>query len=306
MTEAEDRAVKALIIERDELKDHCRRLQSVVDAVGYAPGHYYSPIVDINDGHVIRAVQERLRSGFPAGVAVNPEAMKEMLMRLAGHHSMFCFPRDPGPKNRFYLSNPFFGCHDASIYFSILMEFRPRRVVEIGSGFSSRLLLDTAERFLGSETQITLIDPSLDASMLRTTVNTETFVARVQDVPMELFTSLEENDILFIDSSHVCKTASDVNFYMFEILPALKPGVLIHIHDIFWPFEYLASWLLDEKRFWNETYVVRAFLQYNTEFKIIYWNNYAFHSFGAELRNVMPLCMENEGGSLWITRVSAS
>ena len=226
-----------------------------------------------------------------------------MLGRLAAHNPFFPFPRENDGVNRFYFDNPFFGCHDASVYFSMLLEFKPRRVVEVGSGFSSRLLLDTNARFFDNELDVSLIDPSLPSlTDLDPPAGTAMLGCRLQEAPLGLFERLEANDILFIDSSHVSKTGSDVNYYLFEILPRLKPGVLIHIHDIFWPFEYPAEWVLGEKRNWNEAYAVRAFLQYNAAFEIVYWNNFAFHFLGAELRKSMPLCMENEGGSLWIRK----
>ena len=265
--------------------------------------------MDVDDIHAIRAVRERLSAGPPAGVAFDPDAMKAMMNRLAAHHGLFPFHKDHDGVNRFYYDNPFFGCHDASVYFSMLLEFRPKRVVEIGSGFSSRLLLDSSEQYLGSEylgseTEITLIDPSpgtLDD--LGPTTRTRMLSCPVQDAPVELFDELDANDILFVDSSHVGKTGSDVNYYLFRILPRLKPGVIIHIHDMFWPFEYLPEWVLADNRSWNEAYLVHAFLQYNQAFEILYWNNYAFHFLSAELREAMPLCMENEGGSLWIRKV---
>jgi hypothetical protein len=271
--------------------------------MSYPPGHFYSPLVDVDDVHAIRAVRERLSAAPPAGVAFDHDAMKAMLKRLAAHYGLFPFHKDHGGANRFHYDNPFFGCHDAAVYFSMLFEFRPKRVVEIGSGFSSRLLLDTSERFFGGETGITLIDPSpgtLDD--LRPTARTRMLNCPVQEAPPDLFDQLEANDILFVDSSHVGKTGSDVNHYLFQILPRLKAGVIIHIHDIFWPFEYLAEWVLTDKRSWNEAYLIHAFLQYNDAFEILYWNNYASHFMGADLKETMPLCLGNEGGSLWIRR----
>jgi hypothetical protein len=100
----------------------------------------------------------------------------------------------------------------------------------------------------------------------------------------------------------VAAAVSDVNYYLFQILPRLKPGVIIHIHDMFWPFEYLAEWVLADNRSWNEAYLMHAFLQYNDAFEILYWNNYAFHFMGAELEELMPLSLGNEGGSLWIRK----
>ena len=260
--------------------------------------------MNVDDVHAIRAVGERLSLAPPAGVAFDPDAMKAMMRRLAAHHGLFPFHKDRDGLNRFYYDNPFFGCHDASVYFSMLLEFRPRRVTEIGSGFSSRLLLDTTEGFLGGETEIALIDPSPGTfNDLRPAARTRMLNCPVQDAPVDLFDRLEANDIFFVDSSHVGKTGSDVNYYLFQILPRLKPGVIIHIHDIFWPFEYLPEWVLGDKRSWNEAYLLHAFLQYNNAFEILYWNNYAFHFLAAELREAMPLCMGNEGGSLWIRKV---
>jgi Methyltransferase domain len=305
MSESQQEAIRILAAERDELKEHCLRLRAELDSVGFPPGHFYSPLVDPRDPEVIHAVTERVSAPPPAGITLDRDAMSVMLGRLAVHHGLFPFNREYDGKHRFYFENPFFGCHDAGVYFSMLLEFRPKRVIEIGSGFSSRLLLDTNEYFFDSKMSLTLVDPSL-ASLtdLAPPADTKLFSTRLQDLPLALFDQLEANDILFVDSSHVCKTASDVNFYMFHILPRLKAGVLIHIHDILWPFEYPAQWVLDEKRGWNETYLVRAFLQYNSAFEILYWNNFVSHHLKDELRASMPLCLENEGGSLWIRKTA--
>jgi len=89
---------------------------------------------------------------------------------------------------------------------------------------------------------------------------------------------------------------------LFEILPRLRAGVLIHIHDILYPFEYLKEWVIDDRRSWNEAYLVRAFLQYNDTFEILYWNNFVYHRLSNDLLEAMPLCRENEGGSLWLRK----
>lgn len=302
-TNASEFEVQSLIAERDQLKQHCERLAGILGNLGHPPGHYYSPLVDPHDTHVVRAVRDRLEVPAPSGINLDVHSMKAMLRRLAFHHTLFPFPRNSDGVHRYYFSNPFFGCHDASVYFSMLLEFRPRRVVEIGCGFSSRLLFDTNDRIFAGKIEITLIDPSLSSlTEPGEPAQANLHSCRVQDVPLALFDTLETNDILFIDSSHVSKTGSDVNFYIFEILPRLRPGVLVHVHDIFWPFEYVKEWVLEEKRSWNEAYVLRAFLEFNDAFEIRYWNNFAFHFLASELKESMPLCMENEGGSLWFQR----
>ncbi|HXJ41787.1 MAG TPA: class I SAM-dependent methyltransferase [Bryobacteraceae bacterium] len=189
----------------------------------------------------------------------------------------------------------------------MLLEFRPRRVIEVGCGHSSALLLDTNDRFFEGALELMLIDPALASSKdlwgEPGAGNAHLIPARLQDVPLEAFESLAENDILFLDPSHVCKTGSDVNHYLFSILPTLKPGVLVHVHDILYPFEYPAEWILQEKRGWNEAYALHAFLQYNAAFEIVYWNNFTSHHLREQLGRLMPLCLENEGGSIWLRRI---
>jgi hypothetical protein len=119
----------------------------------------------------------------------------------------------------------------------------------------------------------------------------------------ELFDQLNENDILFIDSTHVSKTNSDVNKILFEILPRLKRGVLIHFHDIFYPFEYPKEWVLQWNGFgWNEDYILKAFLMYNNQFKIVMFNTFLEHFHKEWFKENMPLCLENEGGSIWLQK----
>lgn len=189
--------------------------------------------------------------------------------------------------------------------YAILRHFRPRRVIEAGSGFSSALMLDTDERFLESGTRFLFIEPN--AARLRTLLKpedasrVEVIERGVQELPISALADLAPNDILFIDSSHVSKVGSDVNYLMFEVLPRLQPGVIVHFHDIYWPFEYPAEWIL-EGRSWNEGYLLHAFLQYNEAFDILLFNNYLGHRHRELMREVMPKFMVNDGGSLWLQR----
>ena len=117
-----------------------------------------------------------------------------------------------------------------------------------------------------------------------------------------MFPSLEAHDSLFVDFTHVCRINSDVNRILFEILPGLKSGVYVHFHDIFYPVEYPKEWVY-EGRAWNEAYALRAFLQFNSAFRIVFFNTYLnlFHRPIYEMH--MPLCLKNTGGSLWIQRL---
>ena len=154
----------------------------------------------------------------------------------------------------------------------MMREFRPKRIIEIGSGFSSALMLDVNEKHFNNLIDLTFIEPYPDRlnKLVKPNDKANIIPQKLQDVDFNIFTKLEENDIFFIDSSHVSKAGSDVNSIIFNVLPLLKKGVLIHFHDIFYPFEYPEKWY-KEGRYWNEAYILRAFLQFNSVFKIIYW-----------------------------------
>jgi hypothetical protein len=125
--------------------------------------------------------------------------------------------------------------------------------------------------------------------------------ARVQDIPLSFFDRLQQNDILFIDSSHVVKFASDLHYLMFEVLPRLAEGVIIHFHDIFYPFEYPEAWLR-EGIAWNEAYMLRAFLSHNSNYDILLFTTYLQRKFPDFFSRHFPLCAKNTGGSLWIQK----
>jgi hypothetical protein len=181
----------------------------------------------------------------------------------------------------------------------------PRRIIEIGSGFSSCVILDTNELFFGSSIKTTFIDPYPRRLMSLIKENDRSRIEiiphRLQDVRLSIFEELQANDILFIDSTHVSKIDSDVNRIFFEILPLLSSGVYIHFHDIFFPFEYPKEWIY-EGRAWNEAYVLRAFLQYNTQFRVVLMNTFMEYFHETFFREKMPLCLKNPGGSIWIRK----
>src|SRR5262245_14328155 len=125
----------------------------------------------------------------------------------------------------------------------------------------------------------------------------------LQGITLDLFRTLESNDILFIDSTHVAKVGSDVNYIFAEILPTLRPGVYVHFHDIFYPFEYPKEWIYDGHA-WNEAYLLRAFLTFNRAYEIVLFNTFLEHFHRDRFLRKMPLCLENEGGSIWLRRIA--
>jgi hypothetical protein len=128
-------------------------------------------------------------------------------------------------------------------------------------------------------------------------------VKKVENVNLDIFEKLEDGDILFIDSSHVARFGSDVNHIFFEILPRLKKGVYVHIHDVFFPYDYPKSWVITEHRFWSEQYLLHAFLLFNNSFEVILANNYLIHKFLPEVKRTFPNSPSFGGGSFWMRKV---
>ncbi len=170
---------------------------------------------------------------------------------------------------RYYSDNNFFTQGCAHILQCMMCTVKPKRIIEVGSGFSTAVMLDVNEHCFNNNIHISSIEPYPDRlrSLLRSTDQLCIYEKRLEDMPLDFFESLDENDILFIDSSHVSKINSDVNYIFFEILPRLKSGVYIHFHDIFYPFIYPKAWIY-EGRAYNEMYMLRTFLMNNIRYKI--------------------------------------
>ncbi|MBI5691649.1 MAG: class I SAM-dependent methyltransferase [Verrucomicrobia bacterium] len=271
----------------------------------FPPGHFYSPLPSRAE-----VAEAMARGGFGppfAGLDLNESGQAARLERFAGWYAEQPFPEQPAAERRFHLANPSYGHFDAIMLYCMLREARPRRVIEVGSGFSSAAMLDLNERVFGGAIQFTFIDP--DMKRLRPLLRPEderraTLIERrVQEVPLETFAALGENDVLFIDSSHVSKIGSDVNRLYFDVLPALARGVLVHIHDVAGNLEYPKEWY-DEGRAWNEQYLLRAFLMHNAAWRIELFTGWLFNTRHGWFREHMPLCARGGGGQLWLRRVA--
>ncbi|WP_391120350.1 class I SAM-dependent methyltransferase [Psychrobacillus sp. L3] len=266
-------------------------------------GHFYSPIPsnkEIFSDSYVPYERNREMLGIDLNIDVQLRHL-DKAFNLVNEFSDFLLK-----DKRFYLKNDNFEYLDAITLYSFLKEYKPNNVIEIGSGFTSALFLDTVE-YLKYKTKLTFIEPYPkrlnklleDSDYIKTNIINE----RVQTVSINFFDQLGENDILFIDSSHVSKIESDVNYLFFEVLPNLNEGTIIHIHDIFKGFEYPEDWTY-QGRFWNESYLLRSFLQFNHSFEVLFWNNYMY----SEFKDRMPsTCIENVnndfGGSIWLRKI---
>lgn len=267
------------------------------------PVHYYQPIPDS------RELSAALWSTYSSmsGVDLNERFQMELLHTF---ESLFrseynCFPPSSDDPLRFHFDQASFCSVDAEILYCMIRHFKPRRMIEVGSGMSTLLAAEAIRKneVEGYSCSFTAIEP-YPRQFLRHGVPglTELLEAKVQSVPIERFCALEANDIVFIDSSHVVKIGGDVVYEFLDLLPRLKPGVIVHYHDIFLPAEYPKSWVLDDRRFWTEQYLLQAFLAFNSAFEVLMAASFLHIHHSADLKaafssydpaNVWP-------GSFWM------
>lgn len=269
------------------------------------PGHFYSPNPDLKE---VRAKEKDIYGSIPReieGIDLRFEEQKKLLGELQKFYSEVPFKDLKSGSLRYFFENPAYSYADAIFLYSMVRHLRPKKIIEVGSGYSSCVMLDTNELFLENKISLSFVEPypELLYSLMRKgdKENVEIISKNIQDIDESKFSSLEAGDILFIDSTHVSKINSDVNYIFFNLLPALKSGVYIHFHDIFYPFEYPKSWIY-EGRAWNEDYMMRAFLQYNNDFEIVYFIDYMQQFFGEEISKSMPLASMNRGGGIWLKK----
>jgi len=272
---------------------------------GWPAGHFYSPIPALEE---LQRDEHKLFAPPPRNlpdIDLNEAGQKRLFQEMLPYYVRQPFQAEKQTGLRYFFDNPNFGSGEAIILSCLMQRLNPVRMVEIGSGYSSCAILDIDELFLGSSLQLTLVEPypELALSLMRPddAARIRIYPSRLQDVPLDLFEDLRENDILFVDSSHVSKTGSDVNHLFFEVFPRLSSGVYIHIHDIYYPFEYPKQWVY-QGRCWNEAYMLRTFLQNNAAFEVAFFNAWWGIFEHDLLARDMPQLANHQGSSLWLRK----
>jgi hypothetical protein len=272
----------------------------------FPDGHFYSPVVNLRE---LLRDRDRVWPKDPAvlGVDFRRDAQLRFLTEECPKYlGEFDYPFDPppgAPEYAFRLNNPVFAPVDAKTLFVMLRSLRPATMIEVGSGFSSLLVADVNRRFLGGRLAFTCIEP-YPRPFLRDGIPglARVIDRRVQEVPLGEYDALGPGDVLFIDSSHVAKTGSDVNHLFFEVIPRLKAGVVIHVHDIFLPHDYPPWRVLAEKLSWTEQYVLRALLMFTDAFEVLFGVGYAEHHFPDRMRDIVHQGTWSVGASFWFRK----
>lgn len=241
------------------------------------PNHFYEPVPDTRRLKPELWDPMRETPGIDWRAEDQIRLLEEFASKYKSEYDAFPRTRTAVP-HQFHLSNPSFTGVDGEILYCMIRHFRPRRIYEIGSGNSTYLAAQAVlknQEECGQACELVAHEP-YPTDVLRAGFPglTRLEARPIQELPLEHFQALEPNDILFIDSSHVLKIGSDVQYEFLEIVPRLKPGVIVHFHDIFLPAEYPREWVLKHKIFWNEQYLLQAFMAFNDAFEILWGGSF--------------------------------
>lgn len=285
-------------------KRHFKRWQKAGFTV--LPNHYYSPIPDLNE-----LTDAQLTARYPLhGVAIDEgehRALLEAFKSVQAETTAFRSRNTPTTDGRWY-SGGAFGLLDAQVAYAMVRTQKPKRIIEIGTGFSTLAMAEACERNAaeGRPVEFTTIDPYPSfAVALNPKGLTRNLTVPVESLPIEQFEALEPGDILFIDSTHIIRPGGDVEYEYFHILPRLKPGVWIHVHDIFFPLPYPPEWARDRHIFWNEQQLLNAFLAYNHSFRSKMALSAACDRWIDAVKDAFPGTGDRPGpGSFWMQRIA--
>lgn len=277
--------------------------RSILLKIGVLPvrDHYYEPL--FHSRHLIRPLEEDRQ--LPGVDLCEADQLRNLNALVYGTETR-AWPDHAVDNESFHFDNGNFEGGDAEYWYNMIRYYKPHRIVEIGSGHSTKLARLAIEANQTEDPEYRCdhicIEP-YEAAWLEAS-GTRVIRKKVESIDKDIFRQLGKNDMLFIDSSHVIRPQGDVLYVYQEILPILSVGVIVHIHDIFTPKDYPRLWVLEEIRLWNEQYLVEAFLSFNPSWKVVGALNHLKHRHFNALKKVCPhLTPGNEPGSLYILRI---
>lgn len=293
------KVIRKIGIENFKLTDR------VFMSVGILPvsDHYYQPL--INPKKYLRKSLRDNRN-LP-GLDFNDKEQLEILSKFNYGSELVNFPFTKTEKIEYYYDNSSYESGDAEYLYSMVRLFKPKRIVEIGSGFSTLMIQNAIKANKLADFKYSCDHICIEPYEMPWLAELEVNLKRelVENIRPSFFEALETGDFLFIDSSHIIRPQGDVLFEYLELLPVIKPGVIIHIHDIFSPKDYPDGWIFDEHRMWNEQYLLEAILSSSSQYRVIGAVNYLSHSFREEFKEKFPVFAMQQGkepGAFWIVK----
>ena len=265
--------------------------------------HYYQPLV-FPKLHLKNSLREDRK--LP-GINLNIDEQLNLLKQFNFNEELNAISVTFQNELSFHYNNGAFQSGDAEFLYNIIRLKKPARIIEIGSGMSTLMAINAVNKNKQEDKNYTCEHICIEPFEMPWLEKTNVKVVRklVEEVDLSIFKTLEKNDILFIDSSHMIRPQGDVLTEFLAIVPTIKSGVLVHVHDIFTPKDYLDEWVLTEHRLWNEQYLLEAFLSFNNEFRIIGALNHLQHHYRKEIHAVSPILAiqkNREPGSFWMVR----
>ena len=264
--------------------------------------HYYEPQFDYR-----KTKQSFSQDRFLPGIEWNSSEQLKILDSFTFSQELKDIPKEKPGSLDFYYNNGSFESGDADYWYQIIRTVKPKRIIEVGSGNSTLLAIKAIRKNQQQDPDYCCEHVCIEPYEMPWLEKKGVSVIRqkVEAVDLEFFSELDENDILFIDSSHIIRPQGDVLYEYLELLPSLKKGVIVHIHDIFSPKNYKKQWLEEDVLFWNEQYLLEAFLTHNNCWEIIGALNYLHHNFYEKLNSIAPFLNPNrEPGSFYIKKIA--
>ena len=283
--------------------------KNILFKIGVFPiiDHYYEPM--FNTKHLRRSLRE---DRFLPAIDFNVKEQLDLLNKFCFNDELLSFPRKKNNELEFSYNYGAYPSGDSECLYSMIRLFKPKRIIEIGCGSSTLMALNAIKANRKNDPkyfcEYTCIEPYETPWLEKTGL--KVIRKKVEEVSLNIFKLLQYNDILFIDSSHIIRPQGDVLYVLLEILPTLNCAVLIHFHDICTPKDYFDEWIYEDCYFWNEQYILEAFLSFNKKFKIILATNYLFNHHYEEFIQKCPILkLDREGnpkrevGSFWIQKI---
>ena len=273
-------------------------------SVGVFPlrDHYYEPQFDNRNPR-----QDFSQDRNLPGIDWNIQGQLKMLETFTFSEELLGLPQAKQDPLEFHFNNGSFESGDAEYWYQVIRAIKPKRIFEVGSGNSTLIAVKAINKNHEEDPSYRCEHICIEPYEMPWLEKTGISVIRkkIEEVDLSLFSQLQANDILFIDSSHIIRPQGDVLFEYLELLPSLNQGVIVHIHDIFSPKNYLKEWLIEDVRFWNEQYLLEAFLSHNSTWSIIGALNFLHHNHYEQLERIAPfLSPEREPGSFYIIKIA--